>query len=213
MELDEEHRERVYESVVSDLQGGALGDVESMRRAAHSTKWLEGERRLLEPLFLLLQNPNLEVRASAAECLGHLKLVECLEPLRSAIEKSFEEEQEPDVAGAFRQEAIRAYGKCGQEKAIPHLEIIMHAKVHPGLWSEDERALAVEALTDCALSGSMRALEILAHGLDSEDKFVKELSRCALLEISDSRFWRGKGYHSIMARFEGSKKESGEKNG
>lgn len=211
MELDEEHRERVFRSVVSDLERGTLGDAESMRRAAHSTKWLEGERRLFEPLVALLENPSPEVRASAAECLGHLKLVECLEPLIARIERSFGEkssEGEP-----FRQEALRALGNSRREEAIAYLEAVMYGSVHTGLWSEDERSLAVEGLTGFALSGNTRALMILSRGLEASERLVRELSRFAMLEISERKYWHGKGYHSIIARFEGSGKEDEGKDG
>jgi hypothetical protein len=211
MELDEEHRERVFESVVSDLVHGSQGDAESMRRAAHSTKWLEGERRLLEPLLLLLENQSPDVRTSAAECLGHLRLAECLESLKSGIEKSFREET--STGEPFRQEAIRAIGNCGRDEAIPYLEAVMYEKIHEGLWSEDERSLAVESLTDFALAGSLPALEVLARGLGAGERLVKELSRFAMLEISERKFWHGKGYHSIIARFEVSKKDEGERDG
>lgn len=201
MELDKTQKKRVFDLCLKDLESSSHGDLASLKRAIYAVKWLEGEKKLLEPLLNLLEKGAAEIRIGVIECLGHLKLTDCIEPLISQIERSFEMEDE-EKSRAIREEAIRALATNGQEGAIDYLESVMHERIHCGMWSEDERSLAVESLTRFALSGSMRALEILSDGLDAPDRFIKELARESMLEISERRFWLGRGYHSFTARFE-----------
>jgi len=201
--------DRMYELCICDLEHCSGGDPESLSRAVYAMKWLQGDHRLLEPLLELLEKGDIKVKRGVTECLGLLKLEACVAPLISVIERSFEESGNEAVL--LREEAIRALGTNGHEAAIGFLEEIMCDRVHEGLWSEDERSLAVEALTSFALAGKLRALEILSNGLDNPDSFIRELSRESMIEISERRFWQDKGYHSFLARFKDD--EGGEETG
>jgi hypothetical protein len=200
---------RMYELCIDDLERSAEGDLESLKRAVYAVRWLEGDHRLLEPLLALLVKGDIKVKQGVTECLGLLKLEECVEPLITLIKSSFEERE--SQTALLREEAIRALGVNGHESALDFLEEIMYDRVNKGLWSEDERSLAVEALTSFALAGKVRALEIISNGLDASDNFTRELSRESMMEISEKKFRQNEGYHSFLARFK--VEEGGEKTG
>jgi|GEM_PF-5385686 len=209
MESEKANNDRMYKICVDSLECGNSGDLESLKRAVYTVKFLEGDHRLLEPLRRFLSKGDINVKRSVTECLGMLKLEECVEPLISMIHASFQNRDQE--VGSLREEAIRALGVNGHESAIDFLREVMYDRVHRGLWSEDERSLAVEALTCLALSGKLRALEILSGGLDDPDSFIRELSRESMLEISERKFWQDTGYKSFLASFK--EDEGGEKTG
>jgi HEAT repeat protein len=185
---------------VRDLARAARGDRQCLRRAVQAVKWLDGRPELLAPLVRLLEETEPDVRTYVVECLGHLKLPECVEPIIAQIEESFENAGES--AGELRESAIRALGVNRHESAVDYLTAILYETGRAGAWSDDERSLAAESLIQFALGGSMRALEILAGGLESPDRLVKELSQSAMLVISERKVWDGRGYHSFTANIE-----------
>ncbi len=205
MELGEQDEQNVFDSCVRDLARAAQGDRHSLRRAVHAVKWLEGRSELFVPLVKMLEDTEAEARMYVIECMGYLKLPECVEPIIDQIEESFETGGE--AAGRLREKAIRTLGVNGQESAVDFLTSILHEEERAGMWTDDERSLAAESLIQFALHGSMKALENLARGLESTDRLVKELSRSAMLVISERKVWDGRGYHSFTAKLKGTKKD------
>lgn len=121
------------------------------------------------PLLEMLQDPDPEVRAAAADGAGRCGLA-TVERLATALE----EEKTPGAARAL----VRALGTVGGDEAVSALERVLE---------QGDATLRFEAVRALGCTAAPRAFPLLLSALDDPDPGIRTMALSALGDLGDVR--------------------------
>lgn len=146
--------------------------------SSHDEKQLKS-RAVIESLHFILQyDPAGEVRAAAAELLGHLKNKTSIPLLLQALH---------DPNERLKQSAIEALSNLRVRRAVPHLIAIAQ---QPGQGRESQFLMKRAAIRSLALFQDRRALPTLITLLEQDTEYMRFYAAEALAHFNEPKVFK-----------------------